>query len=120
QGEALRSAVARRDGRRLRYGESREPHALGSVLVSAVFEAFTTVFRRKTARYIRLATGGSGVLPDGELSPHLVEILAGEAARLASQFLSICIRAIDYCPPVDIVFGEYLRALITADAALVP
>jgi hypothetical protein len=88
--------------------------------VSAVFEAFTTVFSRKAARYVRLATGGSGVLPQGELSPHLITVLAEQAAHLASQFLSICIRAIDYCPPVDIVFGEYLRALITADAALVP
>jgi hypothetical protein len=27
----------------------------------------------------------------------------------------MCIRALDYCPPVDITFGDYLRALITAD-----
>ena len=32
----------------------------------------------------------------------------------------MCIRALDYCPPVDITFGEYLRALITADFDLVP
>jgi hypothetical protein len=32
----------------------------------------------------------------------------------------MCIRALDYCPPVDITFGEYLRALITADRDLVP
>ena len=120
QGQALRTAVARPDGRRLMYGEQHEPHALGSVLVSAVFEAFTTVFARKAARFIRLATGGSGVLPPGDLSPHLVTVLAEVASHLASQFLSICIRAIDYCPPVDLLFGEYLRALITADAALVP
>ncbi len=30
------------------------------------------------------------------------------------------IRAIDYCPPVDIYFGDFLRALITADRDLVP
>jgi hypothetical protein len=33
--------------------------------------------------------------------------------------LHLCIRALDYCPPVDITFGDYLRALITADADLV-
>jgi hypothetical protein len=33
--------------------------------------------------------------------------------------LSICIRAIDYCPPFDLRFGEYLRAVITADFDLV-
>ena len=32
----------------------------------------------------------------------------------------MCIRALDYCPPVDINFGDYLRALITADIDLVP
>jgi hypothetical protein len=32
----------------------------------------------------------------------------------------MCIRAIDYCPPVDITFGQYLRAVITADKDLVP
>jgi hypothetical protein len=31
----------------------------------------------------------------------------------------MCIRALDYCPPVDITFGEYLRAIITADIDLV-
>jgi hypothetical protein len=32
----------------------------------------------------------------------------------------MCIRALDYCPPVDLSFGEYLRALITADMDLMP
>ena len=31
----------------------------------------------------------------------------------------MCIRAIDYCPPIDMDLGEYLRALITADTDLV-
>ena len=102
------------------YGEEVEPHALGSVLVAAIFEAFTTVYNRKADRYVRLATGGSGILPPGELAPQLLTFLADQAASLASNFLSICIRAVDYCPPVDLLFGEYLRALITADYALVP
>ncbi|MGH8246753.1 MAG: peptidase M4, partial [Gammaproteobacteria bacterium] len=102
------------------YGKNNEPHALGSVLVSAIFEAFVTVYRRKTERYVRLATGGSGILPPGALPHDLQDILAAEASRLASQFQSVCIRAIDYCPALDIEFGEYLRALITADYDLVP
>ena len=40
--------------------------------------------------------------------------------RTAKQILNMCIRALDYCPPVDIGFGDYLRALITADMDLVP
>lgn len=102
------------------YDKELESHELGGILVSAVFEAFLTVYRRKTARYIRLATNGSGVLPEGSLSPDLQSVLADKASTLASQFLSIVIRAIDYCPPVDLRFGEYLRAMITADFDLVP
>lgn len=117
---ALRTAIDDRPEEPRRYDRSLEEHDLGSVLVSAVFDAFLTMFRRKTARYLRLATGGTGVLPAGELAPELQTILAEKASDLAKQFLAICIRAIDYCPPVDIEFGEFLRAVITADRDLVP
>ena len=92
-----------------------EPHARGSLLVTAIFEAFATVLRRKTKRYLRLAR----LAPGEDPSPELAEILADQASELASQFLSICIRAIDYCPPFDLRFGEYLRAIVTADFDLV-
>lgn len=101
------------------YDETLEAHALGSVLVSAVFEAFATIVERKSARYVRLATGGTGTLPAGEIPAELREIIAAEASKIADQVLQICIRAIDYCPPVDLKFGEFLRAMITADAQLV-
>jgi hypothetical protein len=97
-----------------------EPHLRGTVLTSAIFDAFNTLFKRKTAVYMRLATHGSGVLPAGALSVDLQQVLADQAHKLADQFLSICIRAIDYCPPVDLEFGEFLRAVITADRDLVP
>jgi hypothetical protein len=115
--DALRSALG---GASLRYGEAAEPHELGSVLVAAVFQAFSTVVGRKTERYVRLATGGTGVLPAGEMPELLLELLVKEVRQVASQFLSICIRAIDYCPPVDVQLGEFLRAVITADYDLVP
>jgi hypothetical protein len=102
------------------YDRSMENHALGGVLVAAVYEAFTTVFARKTARARRLATGGTGILPDGELPADLVDELAEAASRLAKQILKICVRAVDYCPTVDVHFGEFLRAIITADVDLVP
>jgi hypothetical protein len=120
--KALRTAIdiTSESQRPKPYQPDAEPHELGSILVSAVFEAFITVFRRKTARYIRLATNGTGRLPAGEISQDLQAILAAEASKLASQFLTICIRAIDYCPPTDIRLGEFLRAVITADRDLVP
>lgn len=117
---ALRTAIDGDPAKPRRYRADLEEHDLGSVLVSAVFDAFLTVFHRKTARYLRLATGGSGLLPAGELAPELKSILADKASQLAAQFQAICIRAIDYCPPVDVEFGEFLRAVITADHDLVP
>lgn len=102
------------------YNPNLEKHDLGSVLVLAVFEAFVNVFRRKTERLIRIATGGSGRLPEGDLPHDLQTALAEKASKLANQFLTMCIRAVDYCPPVDVTFGEYLRAVITADKDLVP
>lgn len=115
---ALRSAIDTEPPKP--YDPELEHHEFGGILVSAVFEAFLTVYKRKTARYMRLASNGSGVLPAGELPADLQSVLADKASRLASQFLSILIRAIDYCPPVDLRFGEYLRAMITADYDLVP
>lgn len=96
-----------------------DPHGRGSILVAAVFEAFIHIYKRRVADLLRIATNGSGVLPQGELHPDLVNRLANEAAKASGHVLRMCIRALDYCPPVDITFGEYLRALITADADLV-
>ena len=101
-----------------RYDPEMEPHALGSVLVSAVFEAFATVVKRKISRFFQIAGLDLKALGQAPLSEPLVQAIAREASTVAGQFLNICIRAIDYCPPADMEFGEYLRALITADADL--
>jgi hypothetical protein len=98
----------------------KEPHDRGALLVAAVFDAFLAIYRHRTSDLLRIATEGTGVLPAGDLHPDLVNRLANEAAKSAEHVLLMCIRAIDYCPPVDINFGDYLRALITADYDLVP
>jgi hypothetical protein len=85
-----------------------------------VFDAFLSIYKSRIADLLRVATGGTGNLPEGQLHPDLVNRLAREAAKSARHVLTMCIRALDYCPPVDLTFGEYLRALITADADLVP
>jgi hypothetical protein len=102
------------------YKSKTEAHERGAVLVAAVFDAFLDIYRRRSADLIRLATGGTGVLPRGAIPVDLVNRLADEAAKVASHVLNICIRALDYCPPVDLMFGDYVRALITADRDLVP
>jgi hypothetical protein len=96
------------------------PHHRGAILVAAVFDAFLTIYKSRVADLLRIASNGTGVLPDGALHPDLVNRLADEAAKAAKHVLQICIRAIDYLPPVDVTFGEYLRAIITADCDAVP
>lgn len=118
------TATARDDGAPLvpvlRYKDEPEAHKRGAVLVAAIFEAFLAVFRRRTDDLIRLATSGSGVLGPGALPPDLVERLAQEAVAIAQRVLTSAIRALDYMPPVDPTFGDYLRAIVTADADVSP
>jgi len=95
--------------------QTPEPHDRGAVLVAAVFGAFTKVYQSRTHDLFRLATEGTGVLREGDIHPDLVNRLAEEAQRAADRALQMCIRAIDYCPPVGITFGAYLRAIVTAD-----
>ncbi len=127
---ALRDAIGKRDKDTglwkphvpdpAEYEETLEAHDRGAILVAAVFDAFLGIYALRTEDLLRLATGGSGVLPPGALHPDLIGRLADEAAKAAQHVLTMCIRALDYCPPVDITFGEFLRAVITADTDAVP
>src|SRR6201999_1261828 len=73
--------------------DTTEPHTRGAILVSAVFAAFLTIYRGRSADLIRLATNGTGVLPDGDISYDLTARLAAEASKTAEQVLIMCIRA---------------------------
>lgn len=97
-----------------------KPHDRGAILVAAVFHAFLTVYRARTRDLFRLASGGTGRLQPGEIPPDLVNRLAEDAAHCAQYVLQMCIRAIDYCPPVGLTFGDYLRGIVTADKELNP
>ena len=116
---ALRSAIGK-DPDPTAFQTTIEPHARGSILVAAVFDAFLTVYKSRIEDLMRIATGGTGILPEGAIHPDLVNRMAEEAARVSQHILRMCIRALDYCPPVDITFGEYLRAIVTADSDLNP
>ena len=96
-----------------------EPHDRGAIFVAAVFDAFLTIYKSRIQDLLRLASAGTGILNPGEISSDLVDRLAEEASKTSGHILNICIRALDYCPPVDADFGDYLRALITADESLV-
>lgn len=117
-GKSLRSAL---DAPGTRLTDSIiEPHQRGAILVAAVFDGFFKTYQRRINDLVRIATGGTGTLPQGDLHPDLVNRIATEAARTAQRVLDMCIRAFDYLPPVDVTFGDFLRAMITADFELVP
>jgi len=98
---------------------THEPHLRGAILVAAVFEAFLTVYKARIVDLLRIATGGTGMLLPGDLHPDLVNRLADEAAKTARHILNMCIRAMDYMAPVDANFGDFLRAIVTADFDIV-
>ena len=120
-GQALRAAIES-DGKPdpKGYATMLEPHDRGSILVAAVFDAFFSVYQDRIRDLVRIATGGSGVLPAGDLHPDLVNRIAKEASKTAQNVLTMCIRAFEYLPPVDITYGDFLRALVTADYEMVP
>ena len=129
RGGALRGAIGAKDADGVwkkfdpdpnLYQTVAEPHKRGSILVSTIFDAFIRLYDVKTADLLRIATNGTGILQPGAIHPDLVRRLAAEAAEIAEHLMHICIRALDYCPPVDIDYGDYLRALITADIDSAP
>ena len=126
-GGALRRALLRKEGPDSKiepehmYGDlkPREAHDRGSILVAAVFEAYLAAYRRRTEKLLRVVYA-SKPRSARDLPTEVIELLAEAAQNVAGHFLRICIRAIDYCPPIDVKFGTYLRALITADMDAVP
>ncbi len=120
-GEALGLGGALRDVLNTPPGAKRletitEPHERGAVLMAAIFDAFFTVYNRRTRYLYRIG----GCQPGDDLHPEIAVRVAAAAAKTARHFSRMCIRALDYCPPDELAFGDYLRTLITADHDLVP
>jgi len=119
KGRGLRSAL----GTRPNCEDIRkftEPHRRGSILVAAVFDAFFSIYVRRTADLFRIYRAAGGRLLAVDIPEPLAERLAAEAVRTANDFFKVCVRALDYCPPVDITYGDFLRALITTERDLHP
>jgi hypothetical protein len=121
-GKALRSARGSEEGepdKRL-YQDELEPHDRGAILVAAVFDSFFRIYRNRIGDLVRAVTGGTGILPAGDLQADLVTLATREAANASQEVLTMCLRAFEYLPPVDVTFGDYLRAVVTADFELNP
>ncbi len=97
-----------------------EPHGRGSILVAAVFDAYFGIYVKRTADLWRIFRAGGGSSNPVDIPRSLAARLSEEASGLARRFFKICVRALDYCAPVDITFGSYLRSIVTADFDLYP
>jgi hypothetical protein len=106
---ALRRSVeiTPEEGRLLR--DDPDEHARGEVLVAAMMSTFVELWHRRILGLGRF--GGDR---------YNLDSVVEEGAKLAGHLLTMAIRALDYCPPVDLDFGQYLAALLTADRELVP
>lgn len=90
--------------------EFQEPHRRGEILVAAMLNAFLNVWR---VRIDKIERGKCGGMLD-------LELVVEQGADAANHLLTMAIRALDYTPPSDLQFSDYLSALITADKELVP
>jgi hypothetical protein len=95
-----------------------DPHFRGSILVAAVFDAFFSIYMKRADLLFRIYRAGGRDIVNDELPAPLAELLATCATQTAVQFFQLCARSIDYCPPVDITFGDFLRAIITVSRDL--
>jgi hypothetical protein len=94
----------------LRQPAFEEPHRCGELLVAAVLSAFIEVWEQRIKKLKDQNTGS-------QLNLNLVVENGAEAAE---HLLTMAIRALDYTPPTDIKFSDYLSAILTADKETVP
>jgi hypothetical protein len=97
-----------------------DAHFRGSILVAAVFDAYFSVYIKRTSDLFRIFRAGGGSSNPEELPSSLANCLAEQASATASEFFQLCARALEYCAPVDITFGDFLRALITVNFDMNP
>ena len=81
----------------------------GEVLVAAVVNAFLLVWSERVAMLGRDHRSGVDVYR-----------VVQEGVASAERILGMCIRAIDYSPPLDVQLGDFVSALLTADVQFEP
>jgi hypothetical protein len=109
-GVALRRSIELPVSARLAASEEfSECHRRGELLVAAVLGAFLKVWKRRIDLY--------GKLQHGMVSRIGV---VDAAVETAERLLTMSIRALDFCPPTDLVFSDFLSAALTADYEMHP
>jgi hypothetical protein len=117
RGDALRRSVSLAPGKPYMspklYPEFEEPHRRGELLVAAILNAFLDIWLARLAKIGPITGGSKGGKKDRS-------VVRDEGARAAGHLLTMSIRALDYCPPTDLTFSDYLSALLTIDREVVP
>jgi hypothetical protein len=108
-GRALRSSLERlRPGRRWRDDpDYLRVHDRGEVLVASVAHALLDMWLGR----LKL------LLEDGPVPRRLA---AEEGAKAAEHLLKMVIRAIDYCPPLEFEYEDFLDAILWSDQQVAP
>ena len=107
RGKALRqSAGLPPDPDCLNKPEFQESHRRGEVLVAAVLNSFLNIWVDRINAFETINGGFDS------------ERVVQEGAEIADYLLTMCIRAIDYAPPTDVQFRDFLSAVLTADAEI--
>lgn len=110
RGQALRRSIDLARGKDVASSpEFQEPHRRGELLVAAMMNAFLEIWLNRLSRV--------GFIEGKKRDRSLV---IDEGAAVAEHLLTMAIRALDYCPPTDLTFSDYLSALLTIDREVVP
>lgn len=97
----------------------QEPHRRGELLVAAMMNAFLQVWCKRLEALGDAPSEKDGRKrnPRGYLDRQRV---IEEGANAADYLLTMSIRALDYTPPTDLEFCDFLSALLTADHEIRP
>lgn len=105
RGDVLRRSVELTPSRKyIKDPEFMEPHRRGEIFVAAVMNSFVEVWSKRLEALGQVAPGQ---LDRGRV----VE----EGAMVADYLLTMVIRALDYAPPVNLEFCDFLSAVLTSD-----
>ncbi len=108
-GTALRRSVTQKPTTKWRTESAfEEPHLRGEILVAAVMQSFLAIWSMRLAALVGEAGGLSR------------ERAAEEGSKSAEHLLQMVIRAIDYCPPLEFEFEDFVEALLVSDAEAAP
>jgi hypothetical protein len=86
-----------------------EPHARGEIFAAALLWSMLELW---VSRIKQLGTFGR--------NRYNLDMVIDEGVKVADHLLTMVIRALDYCPTVDLEFSDFLAALLTVDREVAP